>query len=73
MKKLLYAAAFTFVLAFNAPTTLAGGAMRNANVSHLVHSGAHPNNARFQAATIILKFTFREELFQHSQLICRKM
>ena len=51
MKKLIYAAAFAFVLAFNAPTTLAGGAMRNANVSHLVHSGAHPNNARFQAAT----------------------
>ncbi|MEG4799199.1 hypothetical protein QUB63_01615 [Microcoleus sp. ARI1-B5] len=35
MKKLIYAAAFTFVLASNAPATIAGGAMQNANVPHL--------------------------------------
>ncbi|MEG3842900.1 DUF2808 domain-containing protein [Microcoleus sp. herbarium14] len=51
MKKLIYAAAFTVMLASNAPATLAGGAMQNANVPHLVHSGAHPNKARFQGAT----------------------
>ena len=51
MKKLVYATAFTFLLASNAPATLAGGAMRNANISHLIHSGAHPNSARFQGAT----------------------
>ncbi|AFZ10435.1 DUF2808 domain-containing protein [Microcoleus sp. F8-D3] len=51
MKKLIYAATFTVMLASNAPATIAGGAMRNANISHLVHSGAHPNSARFQGAT----------------------
>lgn len=51
MKKLIYATAFTLLLASNAPATIAGGAMRNANISHLVHSGAHPNSARFQGAT----------------------
>ena len=51
MKKLIYAAVFTFVLASNAPATIAGGAMQNANISHLIHSGAHPNKARFQGAT----------------------
>lgn len=51
MKKLIYAAAFTLMLASNAPATVAGGAMQNANFPHLVHSGAHPNKARFQGAT----------------------
>ncbi|MEG3864795.1 MULTISPECIES: DUF2808 domain-containing protein [unclassified Microcoleus] len=51
MKKLVYATAFTFLLSYNAPATVAGGAMRNANISHLIHSGAHPNSARFQGAT----------------------
>ncbi len=51
MKKLIYAAVFTFVLASNAPATVAGGAMQNANIPHLIHSGAHPNKARFQGAT----------------------
>lgn len=51
MKKLIYATAFTLLLASNAPATVAGGAMQNANIPHLVHSGAHPNKARFQGAT----------------------
>ncbi len=51
MKKLIYAAAFTVMLGSNAPATVAGGAMKNANVPHLVHTGAHPNKARFQGAT----------------------
>ena len=51
MKKLVYATAFIFLMASNAPASVAGGAMRNANISHLVHSGAHPNSARFQGAT----------------------
>lgn len=51
MKKLIYAAAFTVMLASNAPATIAGGAMRNANVPHIVGSAATPNRARFQGAT----------------------
>ncbi len=51
MKKLIYAAAFTLLLASNASATVAGGAIQNANVPHLIHSGAHPNKARFQGAT----------------------
>ncbi len=51
MKKLIYAAAFTFLLASNAPATIAGGAMQNANVPHLVGSTATPNRAGFQGAT----------------------
>jgi len=50
MKKLIYAAAFTVILASNAPATIAGGAMQNANVPHLVGSAATPNKARFQGA-----------------------
>lgn len=51
MKKLIYAAAFTFLLASNAPATIAGGAMQNANVAHLLASAATPNRAGFQGAT----------------------
>ncbi len=51
MKKLIYAAAFTVILASNAPATIAGGAMQNANIPHLVGSAATPNKARFQGAT----------------------
>ncbi|PSB30013.1 hypothetical protein C7B69_08940 [filamentous cyanobacterium Phorm 46] len=51
MKKFIYAAAFTLVLASNAPATIAGGAMQNANIPHLVGSAATPNKARFQGAT----------------------
>ena len=51
MKKLIYAAAFTLLLASNAPATIAGGAMRNANVPHLIGGAATPNKARFQGAT----------------------
>jgi len=51
MKKLIYAAAFTVILASNAPATIAGGAMQNANVAHLVGSAATPNKARFQGAS----------------------
>jgi Protein of unknown function (DUF2808) len=51
MKKLIYAAAFTFLLASNAPATIAGGAMQNANVPHLLASATTPNRAGFQGAT----------------------
>jgi len=51
MKKLIYAAAFTVMLASNAPATVAGGAMQNANIPHIVGSAATPNKARFQGAT----------------------
>lgn len=51
MKKLIYATAFTLFLASNVPASVAGGAMQNANIPHLVHGGAHPNKARFQGAT----------------------
>ena len=51
MKKLIYAAAFTILLASNAPATIAGGAMQNANVPHLIGSAATPNRAGFQGAT----------------------
>ena len=50
MKKLIYAAAFTFLLASN-PRAIAGGAMQNANVPHLIGSAATPNRAGFQGAT----------------------
>ncbi|WP_293133621.1 DUF2808 domain-containing protein [Microcoleus sp. bin38.metabat.b11b12b14.051] len=50
MKKLIYAAAFTFLLASNL-RAIAGGAMQNANVAHLVGSAATPNRAGFQGAT----------------------
>ena len=45
MKKLIYAAAFTLVFASSVPAALAGGVLREARAPHLVHSGAHPNNA----------------------------
>ena len=51
MKKLIYATAFTLFLASNVPATIAGGAMQNANIPHLVGSAATPNKARFQGAT----------------------
>ncbi len=51
MKKLIYAAVFAFLLASNAPATIAGGATQNANVPHLVGSAATPNRAGFQGAT----------------------
>jgi hypothetical protein len=51
MKKLIFAASFTFLLASNAPATIAGGAMQNANVAHLLGSAASPNRAGFQGAT----------------------
>ncbi|MCC3404479.1 MAG: DUF2808 domain-containing protein [Microcoleus sp. PH2017_10_PVI_O_A] len=51
MKKLIYAAAFTLILASNAPATIAGGAMQKANVPHLLGSAATPNRAGFQGAT----------------------
>lgn len=49
MKKLTYAAvAVSIVYSFPA---LAGGIIRDAKAPHLVHSGAHPNNARMSQAT----------------------
>lgn len=59
MKKLIYAATFTFVIPFgiaslstsSVPAAYAGGILRDAKAPHLVHSGAHPNNARVPSAT----------------------
>lgn len=50
MKILIIGAAFTLAIASSVPA-LAGGALRDAKASHLVHSGAHPNNARIPRAT----------------------
>jgi hypothetical protein len=58
MKKLIYAIASTLALplgiallhASSAPA-YAGGILRDAQAPHLVHSGAHPNNARVPIAT----------------------
>lgn len=58
MKKLIYTAAFTMIVASLAPSAQAAAHLHslktahgNFNSSHIVHSGAHPNNARFQGAT----------------------
>lgn len=50
MKKLLYITTFTLAIASSLPV-LAGGILRDAKASHIVHSGAHPNNARMSQAT----------------------
>lgn len=50
MKKLIYAATFTLAIASSFPA-LAGGILRDAKTPHLVHSGAHPNNARIPQST----------------------
>ena len=50
MKKLIYAATFTLAIASSFPA-LAGGILRDAKAPHLVHSGAHPNNARMSQST----------------------
>lgn len=49
MKKILYAAAFTVAIIYS--PALAGGILRDAKAPHIVHSGAHPNNARMSQAT----------------------
>lgn len=59
MKKLIYAATFTLVIPFgiaslqasSVPAALAGGVLRETRAPHLVHSNAHPNNARVPSAT----------------------
>jgi hypothetical protein len=51
MKTLIYAAAFMLAITPSVPAALAGGALRDAKAPHLVHSGAHPNNARLPSAT----------------------
>ncbi len=48
--KLIYAATFTLLIMSSIPA-IAGGALRDAKAPHLVHSGAHPNNARIRQAT----------------------
>ncbi len=50
MKKLIYATTITLAIASSFPA-LAGGILRNAKAPHLVHSGAHPNNARISQST----------------------
>ncbi len=46
MKKLLAATIFTLAIVSSVPVAFAGGVLRDAKAPHLVHSGAHPNNAR---------------------------
>jgi len=46
----MIAAAFTLAIASSIPAK-AGGVLRDAKAPHLVHSGAHPNNARIPRAT----------------------
>lgn len=49
MKRLGFTTAFILAIASSVPVALAEGALRDAKVSHLVHSGAHPNNTRLPA------------------------
>ncbi|AFZ33454.1 MULTISPECIES: DUF2808 domain-containing protein [Cyanophyceae] len=49
MNKLIFSTVFTIAIASSVPDALAGGVLRDAKASHLVHSGAHPNNARLSA------------------------
>ena len=59
MKTLIYATALTLTVPFgiaslqasSAAPAYAGGVLRDAKAPHLVHSNAHPNNARIQNAT----------------------
>ena len=51
MKKLIFAATFIMVTASLTPAIQAAGSLPNAKVPHLVHSNAHPNNARVLSAT----------------------
>lgn len=59
MKKLNCTAAFILAIPFgiaslhasSVPAALAGGVLRDAKAPHLVHSNAHPNNARITSAT----------------------
>lgn len=52
MKKLIRAATFTLVFALPVvPAALAGGIVRDVKAPHIVHSGAHPNDARVLSAT----------------------
>lgn len=51
MKKLLYTAAFSLAFVSSVPAALAGGVLGDAKAPHLVHSGAHPNDARVPSAT----------------------
>lgn len=58
MKNLIYAVAFTLALPLgiallqtSSDPAYAGGILRDAQAPHLVHSGAHPNNARVPLAT----------------------
>lgn len=48
MKKLICAATFTLAFTYSLPA-FAGGILRDAKAPHLVHSNAHPNNARVPA------------------------
>ena len=50
MKKLIYVTTVILAIASSFPA-LAGGILRDAKAPHLVHSGAHPNNARMSQAT----------------------
>lgn len=59
MKTLIYATALTLAIPFgivllqtsSATPAYAGGVLRDAKAPHLIHSNAHPNNARVQNAT----------------------
>lgn len=50
MKKLVYPATIALVIAATLPA-VATGVPGATNSTHLIHSGAHPNNARIKSAT----------------------
>jgi hypothetical protein len=51
MKTLLYATALTLAFIASVPAAQAAGVLRNATVTHLVSSGAHPNSAHALTST----------------------
>lgn len=51
MKKLIYAAALTLLLTSTIPAAQATGVPGDVKASHIVHTGAHPFNARSPNAT----------------------
>ena len=51
MKTLLYATALTLAFIASVPAAQASGVLRDATVTHLVSSGAHPNSAHALTST----------------------
>ena len=51
MKKIIYTAAFTLLIASSAIAVQKPANKADLNSASIVHSGAHPNNANIQLAT----------------------